>query len=54
MKKIILLVFITIGSYLGWRLGRGIGLMTAYFLSVAGSLVGVVVGVIINQRYLDL
>ena len=45
MKKIILLTSITIFSWLGWMLGDRFGLMTAYLLSFAGSLVGVYVGV---------
>ncbi len=54
MKKICLLVFITLGGSLGWWLGASFGIMTAYFVSLVGSLAGVVVGCIINQRYLDL
>ncbi len=53
MKKIILLFTITLCGWLGWRLGDSFGIMTAYLLSFAGSLAGVVLGVTINQRYLD-
>jgi hypothetical protein len=53
MKKICLLVFITLGGYLGWRLGESFGLMTAYWIGVAGSIVGVLVGCAFNRRYLD-
>ncbi len=54
MKKLILFIFITLGGYLGWWLGEYIGIMTAYFLSVVGSLAGVFVGCAVNRRYLDL
>jgi hypothetical protein len=53
MKKIILLIAITLCGWFGWMLGDSFGIMIAYLLSFAGSLVGVVLGVIINQRYLD-
>ncbi len=53
MKKIILLSAITLGGLIGWNLGDSYGIMTAYLLGFAGSLAGVVLGVTINQRYLD-
>lgn len=53
MKKLVLLLSITLFSWLGWILGDGFGLMTAYFTSVAGSLVGVYVGCRINRDYLS-
>lgn len=53
MKKLCLIIFITLGGYLGWWLGESFGLMTAYFLSVAGSLSGVFAGCVINRKYLD-
>jgi hypothetical protein len=53
MKKICLLCSITLGGWLGWILGESFGIMTAYLMSVAGSLAGVVVGVYINRRYFD-
>ena len=53
MKKLCLFIFITMGGYLGWWLGEAIGLMTAYFLSVVGSLAGVLVGCAINRKYLS-
>ena len=52
MKKIILLGSITIFSWMGWLLGDRFGIMTAYLLSFAGSLVGVYVGCRINRDYL--
>ena len=50
MKKIVLLLCITLLGWLGWTLGDRFGLMTAYFTSVAGSLVGVYVGCRINRN----
>jgi hypothetical protein len=49
MKKLCLFF----GGYLGWWLGASFGLMTAYFLGLAGSLAGVMVGCIINRNYLS-
>ncbi len=53
MKKIILFLSISFFGWVGWRLGQGAGIMTAYLLSVVGSLLGVVVGVLFNRRYLE-
>jgi hypothetical protein len=53
MKKIVLLLSITLLSWLGWKLGDRFGLMTAYFTSFAGSLVGVFVGCRINRDFLS-
>jgi hypothetical protein len=53
MKKIILLICITIFGWIGWWLGAHVGIMTAYLVSIGGSLCGVYVGVRINQEYLD-
>ncbi len=53
MKKFVLLISITIFGWAGWWLGYNIGIMTAYLMSVAGSLIGVYVGVRFNQNYLN-
>jgi hypothetical protein len=53
MRKISLIMTITLFSWLGWNLGESYGLMTAYWMSFGGSLVGVFVGCFINRRYLD-
>jgi hypothetical protein len=53
MKKIVLFLSITLLSGIGWELGDHFGLMTAYFTSVVGSLVGVYVGCRINRDYLS-
>jgi uncharacterized membrane protein SpoIIM required for sporulation len=53
MRKICLFSTIAIFGWLGWILGDSFGLMGAYLMSFAGSIVGVIVGCFINQRYLD-
>lgn len=53
MKKLVLLLSITLFSWVGWKLGDRFGIMTAYFSSVIGSLVGVWVGCRINRDYLS-
>jgi hypothetical protein len=53
MAKIILILTISLFSWLGWQLGDTYGLMTAYWLSFIGSLAGVFVGVLINRKYLQ-
>ncbi len=47
--KIIKLVVSTLGGYAGWQLGSYVGLMTAFFLSVVGTALGVYVA----QRWVD-
>jgi len=53
VKKLCLFISVSLGGYLGWWIGASFGLMTAYFLSVVGSLAGVLVGCSINRRYLS-
>jgi uncharacterized membrane protein AbrB (regulator of aidB expression) len=53
MRKLILFLSMSLFGWLGWRLGAGIGIMTGYLCSVAGSAVGVVLGVLFTRRYLD-
>ncbi len=52
MKKIILFISVTLFSSLGWWLGGRFGMMTGYWASFVGSLVGVYVGCIVNRNYL--
>ncbi len=42
--KLLILICSTILSYAGWYLGEPLGLMWAFFISGAASLVGVYVG----------
>lgn len=53
MRKIVMIASVTLFSWLGWMLGEDIGVMTAYWLSVVGSLVGVVTGVLFNRNFLS-
>ena len=49
MKKIILLTSVSLFAWLGWKTGDRFGIMTAYMLAFAGSLLGVYVGVKIKS-----
>lgn len=53
MKKVCLLISITIFSSIGWALGEHFGFMTAYWTSFVGSVVGVFVGCRINRDYIS-
>ncbi len=52
MRKIVMMVSVTLFSWLGWWLGEDIGLMTAFMLSSVASLFGVVVGWWVNTNWL--
>lgn len=52
MKKLLAMVGATLGGSLGWWLGSGIGIMTAFLLSVVGTGAGVYVAIQINRNYL--
>ena len=40
MKKILIILSITIGGWIGWWIGEFVRFMTAYFLSVFGAAAG--------------
>ena len=52
MKTVIILLCISLFSWIGWWLGARFGLMAAYLLSFIGSLIGVYGGVRINREYM--
>jgi hypothetical protein len=52
MKKLIILISVTLCSCFGWWLGKGLGLMPGYLTSFAGSLLGVYIGVLFNRKYM--
>ena len=52
MVKILLLLEATLGGALGWWLGGRIGIMTAYFLSVIGTGLGMYVARWFSREYL--
>jgi len=53
MKRIIILLAVTILGGIGWTLGAHFGLGMAWLLSSIGSLIGVYIGWRINRAYLD-
>lgn len=53
MKKLSILLGVTLFSWIGWWLGEPFGMMTAYILSFLGSLVGVYIACRINRDYLS-
>jgi hypothetical protein len=52
MKKLFMIICITIFSWLGWWIGAKIGFMTGYIVSVIGGMAGVYVGWRISRDYL--
>jgi len=53
MKRIIILLAVTILGGIGWTLGARFGLGIAWLLSSIASLIGVYIGWRINRAYLD-
>jgi hypothetical protein len=53
MKKLIIILSVSLLSWFGWWLGVRFGLMTGYLLSFVGSLIGVYAGVLINREYMS-
>ena len=53
MKKVLVVLNISIGGWIGWWLGSYIGFMTAYFLSVVGAAAGLYYGRKIMEKYLE-
>lgn len=51
MTKIMMLAGATIGGWVAWFAARGFGTMTAFFVSVLGSAVGVYLGRRWASRY---
>ncbi len=52
MKKLIILLSISLYGWIGWWLGSHFGLWIAYWSCVAGSIFGVVKAVRFNQNNL--
>lgn len=44
MKKLLVLVYSTVGSAIGWWLGARVGIMTAFIISMVGLGVGMWLG----------
>ena len=53
MKKILILIFISVGGWIGWWIGAYVGIMTAYFLSVVGAAAGLYFGRKFMSNYLE-
>lgn len=53
MKKLVMLISITVLSTIGWELGARVGFGTAWLLSGIGSIAGVYVAWRINQAYFE-
>jgi hypothetical protein len=51
MQKLLLFLGTTLGGWLGYWLGDALGVMTAYWLSGLGSLLGIYVGWKLNHEY---
>lgn len=52
MKKLLIIISISIGAWIGWWLGEYIGFMTAYFLSVVGGAAGLYIGRQVMKNYM--
>ena len=53
MNKLLILIGMTLFSWLGWWAGEPFGFLTGFLLSGLGSLIGVYVGWRINRDYFD-
>ncbi len=53
MKKLCIIIGITVFGWIGWWIGAKIGFMTAYMVSILGSMLGVYVGLRIYRDYLS-
>ena len=51
MGKLLGFVGATVGSYLGWWIGSGAGIMTAFMLSMVGTGAGIYVGRRVAAHY---
>ena len=53
MKKILTIICISAGGWIGWWVGEHVGIMTAYFLSVLGAAAGLYFGRKLMSSYLE-
>ena len=53
MNKLLIMIGLTLFSWLGWWAGAPFGFFTGFLLSGVGSLIGVYVGWRINRDYFD-
>lgn len=53
MRKLLILMVVSLGGWLGWWLGARVGIMTGFFLSVIGTGLGLYVGQRFIRDYLE-
>lgn len=53
MSKLLMLLGSSVGGAIGWWLGARVGIMTAFFLSVLGTGVGLYVGRRLAERVVE-
>jgi len=53
MKKVLIVLSISIGGWIGWWLGKYFSFMTSYFLSVVGAAAGLYFGRKIMSNYME-
>jgi hypothetical protein len=53
MKKLLIIIWISVGGWIGWWIGEKIGFMTAYLLSVVGSAAGLYFGKKIMTNFME-
>lgn len=53
MKKLLNIISISVGGWIGWWIGEHIGIMTAYLLSVFGAAAGLYLGRKLMTSYLE-
>jgi hypothetical protein len=53
MKKLLIIISISIGGWIGWWIGKYVGTMTAYLLSVVGSAAGLYFGKKIMTDFME-
>ncbi|HVD06563.1 MAG TPA: hypothetical protein VNB89_11110 [Gemmatimonadaceae bacterium] len=51
MTKLIIFIAATIGGAIGWWLGEGVGIMTAFMVSTVFSGIGIYYGKKLAQRF---
>lgn len=51
--KLLMFVGLNVGGYIGWELGEKYGIMTAFIVSSAGSVLGLVGGWKLARHYLE-
>ena len=44
IKPLLVMITVSLGGWFGWTMGRPLGIMTAYFIAVAGASVGLYIG----------